>query len=129
MWNGKRKDSQINSFIEKWAPEEDEKCGNIFIYLVRWVMFYDMTWHHAAPSYSANHTLTTVPTWLLLASLNADDCLGLPSKFSRSARSLSRSIRFILYTWFGVSLIKRSRISWMYGQRCIGGFEPLGAYT
>lgn len=76
----------------------------------------------------AIHTFTTVPTWLLLASLIADDCFGL-SNPSRSTRSRSRSMRFIMYTGRGCSVIKRSRISCMYGQRCIGSCDPLEPST
>lgn len=114
----------------KWRERKRERKCLIFFF--KWKNIHRVEeihcWFSCAARVTASHTLTTVPTWLLLTSLNAD-CLGLLSKFSRSARSLSRSIRFIMYTWLGVSLIKRSRISWIYGQRCIGGFGPFGAYT
>lgn len=122
-----KKNNYTNS-KEKIREREEETLKKLWRKNIHWDEKRSIRSVSCCPSYRQSYTLTTVPTWLLLLSLNAD-CLGLLSKFSRSARSLSRSIRFIMYTWFGVSLIKRSRISCIYGQRCIGGFGPFGADT
>lgn len=99
--------------IEKNVMQENKTLYSTLILKFcfgRWEFRHWCDWY--ASTELLPHTLTTVPTWLLLAQLSADDCRGSINP-SRSARSRSRSNLLIMIGWLGVSLIKRSRISCM----------------